>query len=365
MSDSKTAVIWGVTGQDGLYLSSFLLKKGYEVIGVHRRSSSDNTSRLAEVKEHENFYLVEGDILDTSSINEILTEYQPDEVYNLAAQSHVATSFKQPVFTFQVNAVGVLNILEGIRLVSPQSKFYQASTSEMFGNNYSIHRPWINEQDWLTLKPEEREIKVQHELTRFAPRSPYAAAKMAAHNLCFTYRESYGLFTCCGILFNHESEQRGLNFVTRKVSSYVASLVARRWRELGREGWRNQVYRADEVAPLALGNLDSRRDWGHAEDYVEAMWMMLQQEKPDDYVVCTGETHSIRDLLDAAFGHVGITDWSEYVYQDPEFYRPAEVDYLCGSSAKAKSVLGWEPKVSFKELVERMVDHDIQEAQTN
>jgi len=353
METIKTALIFGVTGQDGLYLSLLLLEKGYEVVGVHRRSSTDNTQRLEEVKRHENFTLVEGDILDTTSVSEIIGGLQPDEIYNLAAQSHVATSFKQPAFTFQVDAVGVLNILESIRLFSPQSKFYQASTSEMFGNNCS-------DLETNPMSGYAPAMRWQDEGTPFAPRSPYAVAKMAAHNLCFTYRESYGLFTCCGILFNHESEQRGLNFVTRKVSNYVAGLVARRWREMGRVGWRNQCYRADEVDPLALGNLDSRRDWGHAEDYVYAMWLMLQQEKPDDYVVATGETRSIRDLLDAAFGYVGIEDWSAYVYQDPEFYRPAEVDYLCGNPEKAKRVLGWEPKVTFQELVERMVDFDVE-----
>lgn len=381
--EEKTAIIFGVTGQDGSYLSSFLLEKGYTVVGVVRRASTDNTGRLGLHKEHDNFILEEGDILDPGSVNEVIGNYQPAEVYNLAAQSHVATSFKQPAFTFQVNAVGVLNILEAIRGLSPDSRLYQASTSEMFGNNYSqryLHsneigcinlafppNNWHLEDSQLT----EEELKVrymnrrkyQDEETPFSPRSPYAVAKMAAHNLCFTYRQSYNIFASCGILFNHESEVRGKNFVTRKISSYVAGLVNRRWFEMGSPHMKCRCFGPNEVESLALGNLDSKRDWGHAEDYVRAMWMMLQQDKPDDFVVATGKAHSVRQFLDEAFGYVGITDWAPYVFQDPEFYRPAEVDFLLGDATKAKKVLGWTPEISFKELVERMVENDIREAQ--
>lgn len=354
----KTAVIFGATGQDGSYLSSLLLDKDYEVIAVSRRASTDNTERLSDVKEDPCFSLVEGDILDPSSVNTIIKEFEPDEVYNLAAQSHVGTSFRQPAFTFQVNAVGVLNCLEAIRTLSPDSKFYQASTSELFGSNFTEKPNYKNEIEYLKLPINEKTIKVQNEKTAFAPRSPYAVAKMAAHQLCYTYRESYGIFASCGILFNHESEKRGLNFVTRKVTNYVSGLIARRWREMGMAGWRTQTYGLGEVEQLGLGNLDARRDWGHAEDYVRAMWLMLQQDEPDDFVVATGKTYSIRDLLDESFGYVGITDWSEYVYEDPQFLRPADVEYLCGDATKAKNVLGWEPQVSFKQLVHRMVDYD-------
>ena len=346
MENSKTAVIFGVTGQDGCHLSDFLLHKDYNVVGVARRSSTDNTIRLEEIKDHENFKLVEGDVLDPSSINSTIHEHEPDEVYNLAAQSHVGTSFEQPSLTFQTNAIGVLNILETIRTTKPDTKFYQASTSEIFGNNYSL---------------DSQKTKFQDEQTPFAPCSPYAVAKEAAHRLVFTYRESYGLHASAGILFNHEGPNRGEKFVTRKITKYVGSLVHRSWNEMGHTEKIYDVLQPDEVDPLLLGNLDTRRDWGYAGDYVRAMWLMLQQDKPDDYVISTGKTHSIRQFLSAAFGYIGI-DWDDYVKIDQRFYRPADVDLLCGCSDKAKKVLGWKPKVDFEELVKKMVEHDIQEA---
>jgi len=361
MSENKRAIIFGATGQDGSYLSSFLLDKVYEVVAVTRRTSTDNTQRLGAVKEADGFELVEGDLLDPSSVSQIINYSQPDEIYNLAAQSHVGTSFKQPSFTFQVNAVGVLNILEAVRNTSPHSKVYQASTSEMFGDNFTTYPTEADEiiTESVYLHDDPKFQKFQNEETAFAPRSPYAVAKMAAHNLCHTYRESYDVFTSCGILFNHESELRGKEFVTRKITGYVSTLVTKAYHEMGRKEPIFHTKGPDEVEHLGLGNLDARRDWGHAEDYVRAMWLMLQQDKPDDYVISTGKTYSVRQFLDAAFGYVGIADWEPYVYQDERFFRPAEVEYLLGNSDKAKRELGWEPEVTFQQLVERMIDYDI------
>ena len=312
------ALITGITGQDGSYLAEFLLEQGYEVIGMVRRTSTVNFSRIQHIQDK--VTLISGDLLDQGSLISILQEHQPDEVYNLAAQSFVPTSWKQPVFTGDVTALGVTRVLEAIRTVDESIRFYQASSSEMFGK--------------------VREVP-QKETTPFYPRSPYGVAKVYGHWITVNYRESYGLHATSGILFNHESPRRGLEFVTRKVTYGVAKI------KLGLD---------DE---LRLGNLDARRDWGYALDYVRAMWMMLQQPKPDDYVIATGETHSIRELCEEAFGHVDL-DWQEFVQQDPRFMRPAEVDLLVGDASKAGKALGWEPQVTFRDLVRLMVDADIE-----
>jgi GDPmannose 4,6-dehydratase len=313
-----TAIVTGVTGQDGSYLADFLLTKGYRVVGMVRRSSTVTFGRIEHIQD--DIEIIQGDLHDQSSLVSVIEEYSPDEVYNLAAQSFVPTSWKQPVLTGEVTALGVTRMLEAIRLVKPDTRFYQASSSEMFGK--------------------VREVP-QTEATPFYPRSPYGVAKVYGHWITVNYRESYNLFACSGILFNHESPRRGLEFVTRKITHGVARI------KLGL---------TDE---LRLGNLDSRRDWGFAGDYVEAMWMMLQQDQPDDYVVCTGETHSVREFCEAAFGHVGL-NYEDYVIQDPRFYRPAEVDLLVGDPAKAYQKIGWQPKVSLDKLVQMMVDADLQ-----
>ena len=280
--------------------------------------------------------IIEGDITDAFSVSNVIKEEEPDEIYNLAAQSHVGTRFKQPSLTWDVTAGGVLNILEAIRYSGRKNdiKFYQASSSEMFGKNYNLREGFAEM------------IKYQDEKTPFMPQSPYAIAKLAAHHLVRNYRDSYGIFACSGILFNHESERRGEKFVTRKITKWIGEFVASGMDK--------------DFPALRLGNLDAKRDWGHAEDYVRGMWEMVQHETPNDYVVATGETHSVREFLDIAFRHIGIDDWDDFVVIDPEFYRPAEVDYLLGIPAKAKRVLGWEPEISFQQLVERMVDSDVE-----
>ena len=330
------AIIFGITGQDGSHLADLLLGKGYQVVGVCRRSSTDNTQRISHILKNEKLQLIQGDITDAHSINKILKEHADvDEIYNLAAQSHVAVSFKQPALIWDITGKGCLNILESI--VSNELlgvRFYQASSSEMFGRNYDT-------RDCLTTVAE----KYQNEETKFMPQSPYAIAKCAAHHLTRLFREGYGLHSSAGILFNHEGPRRGETFVTRKITKWIGDFV-----KSGRD---------PEFPKLRLGNLEAFRDWGYAGDYVEAMWMMLQQDCPEDYVICTGETHTIREFLDVAFKHVDIDDWSEYVVQDPEFYRPAEVDYLRGDSTKANQKLGWKPRHSFDDLVKMMVDHDI------
>jgi GDPmannose 4,6-dehydratase len=313
----KTALITGVTGQDGSYLAEWLMEQGYRVVGVVRRSSTENFERIAHIKDR--IELTQADLLDQYSLIEALQKYQPDEIYNLAAQSFVPTSWNQPVLTGEFTALGVTRMLEAVRLVTPEAKFYQASSSEMFGK--------------------VRETP-QTEATPFYPRSPYGVAKVYGHYITVNYRESYNLFAVSGILFNHTSPRRGYEFVTRKVSNGVARIKL----GLDRE--------------IRMGNLDSRRDWGFAGDYVEAMWRMLQQDTPDDYVIASGETHSIRELVEIAFSHVGL-DWQQYVIQDPAFYRPAEVDLLVGDASKAKRELGWQPTVSFTELVKMMVDSDL------
>jgi len=312
------ALITGVTGQDGSYLAEFLLEKEYEIVGMVRRSSTVNFSRIRHIQDQ--IVLASGDLLDQGSLISVIREHQPDEVYNLAAQSFVPTSWQQPVFTGGVTGLGVTRMLEAVRTVDESIRFYQASSSEMFGK--------------------VREVP-QNEDTPLYPRSPYGVAKVYGHWITINYRESYGLHATSGILFNHTSPRRGLEFVLRKITHGVAKI------KLGLDG------------ELRLGNLDSCRDIGFAGDYVEAMWLMLQQPAPDDYVVATEETHSIREMCEAAFGYVDL-DWQEYVKQDPRFMRPAEVDLLVGDASKARQVLGWKPKVSFRELVQMMVDNDLE-----
>jgi len=327
---NKVAIVTGATGQDGSYISELLLDKGYTVVALRRRSSSEKgLERIQHLLNNDNFKLVEADITDSGCVNNLIQEYRPHEVYNLAAQSHVGTSFKQPSYTSQVNLQGPINFLEAIRLLSPSTKFYQASTSEMFGKNYE----------------QMGDTKYQRETTAFVPQSPYAVAKLAAHEMVRIYRDSYGLFACCGILFNHESERRGENFVTRKITKWIGEFVAS-----GQD---------EDFPALRLGNLDAHRDWGHAQDYVEAMYLMLQQDEPEDYVIATSETHSVREFLTEAFNEIGITNFEPYVVIDPEFYRPCEVDWLLGHTGKARQQLDWRPKVSFQELVQRMVRSDI------
>lgn len=314
----KTAVITGITGQDGSYLAELLLKKGYKVYGLRRRTSSLNFGHCGHLIGKIEFMYA--DMEDLPSLILAIKKAQPDEVYNLAAQSFVQTSWEQPIVTGKINALGVTNILEALRIVKPDCRFYQASTSEMFGKVAEIP---------------------QTETTPFHPRSPYGVAKVYGHFITINYRESYDMYACCGILFNHESPRRGIEFVTRKVSQAVAKITL---------GQQKEVF---------LGNLDSKRDWGYAGDYVKAMWLMLNQEKPDDFVIATGETHTIREMCDVAFNYVGL-DYHDYVKVDPKFFRPAEVEILLGSPQKAKKQLDWQPKVSFKELIEMMVESDLQ-----
>jgi GDPmannose 4,6-dehydratase len=315
---TKTALITGITGQDGSYLAELLLEKGYEVLGMVRRTSTVNFDRIKHIQQ--DIELVTGDLLDQLSLISILQQHRPDEVYNLAAQSFVPTSWNQPVLTGEFTALGVTRMLEAVRLVDPKIRFYQASSSEMFGKVLQVP---------------------QTESTPFYPRSPYGVAKVYGHYITVNYRESYDLFACSGILFNHESPRRGLEFVPRKVSYGVARIKHGLERE------------------LRLGNLDAQRDWGYAGDYVKAMWMMLQADEPDDYVIATGETHTVRELVELAFEHAGL-DWREHVVVDSRFLRAAEVDLLVGDYGKARRNLGWEPTTNFKELVRMMVDADIE-----
>ena len=311
------ALITGITGQDGSYLAEFLLEHGYEVIGMVRRTSTTNFDRIRDFQDR--VTIVQGDLLDQVSLINLLQEHRPEEVYNLAAQSFVPTSFTQPVLTGEFTALGVTRILDAVRIADRSIRFYQASSSEMFGKVQEVP---------------------QRETTPFYPRSPYGAAKVYGHWITVNYRESYNLFACSGILFNHESPRRGLEFVTRKITHAVARI------KLGLQ---------DE---LRLGNLEARRDWGFAPDYVRAMYLMLQQDHPDDYVVATGETHSVREFCQVAFDHVGL-DWEKHVVVDPKFYRPAEVDLLVGDPGKARRILGWEPSVTFADLARIMVDADL------
>jgi len=327
----KTAIIYGVTGQDGSYLSELLLSKQYTVYGITRRTSVPNTVRISHLLTQKQFHLTQGDVTDSGSIYRLLNEIEPDEVYNLAAQSHVGTSFDQPKLTWDVTALGCLNILEVIRSMGNPPRFYQASSSEMFGDQYNLYG----------------KEKYQDEQTKFNPQSPYGIAKLAAHHSVRLYRDSYGIFACGGILFNHESERRGESFVTRKISRYVANLY-----------WATQ--RGRSIPNLQLGNLFAKRDWGHAEDYVKAMWLMLQQEEPRDFVIATGKTYSIEDYLKEAFQCININEYINYVEINDSLLRPSEVPYLKGFARKAKTRLDWKPEISFKELVNRMVKHDIQ-----
>jgi GDPmannose 4,6-dehydratase len=329
MVQNKRALITGVTGQDGSYLSEFLLKQGYEVHGIIRRTSTFNTDRIDHIyedphKEGARLLLHYGDLTDGTTLRRILEEVQPIEIYNLGAQSHVRVSFDSPEYTVDTVGMGTLRLLEAIRdyqhRTEIQVKFYQAGSSEMYGLVQAVP---------------------QDEKTPFYPRSPYACAKLYAHWQTVNYRESYGLFACNGILFNHESPRRGQTFVTRKITSAVAQIL------LGKQ------------KKLYMGNLDAKRDWGYAKDYVRAMWLMLQQDQPDDYVIATGETHSVREFLDLAFGHVNL-NWEDYVEFDDRYLRPAEVELLIGDSTKARQKLGWEPSVTFRELVALMVEADLQ-----
>jgi GDPmannose 4,6-dehydratase len=315
----KKALITGITGQDGSYLADWLLEKGYEVHGLVRRSSTENFERIAHIQER--VHLHQADLLDQRSLISAVEQAQPDEVYNLAAMSFVPTSWQQPILTADFTAVGVTRVLEAVRLLNPKGiRFYQASSSEMFGRVQEVP---------------------QRETTPFYPRSPYGVSKVYGHFITVNYRESYGMFCCSGILFNHESPRRGRQFVTHKVTDAAARI---------KQGLQKE---------LRLGNLEARRDWGYAGDYVKAMWLMLQQPQPDDFVIATGETHSVRQLVEIAFDAVGL-DWQRYVVHDPALVRPAEVDSLIGDASKARHLLGWKPEVNFKELIRRMVDADLE-----
>jgi GDPmannose 4,6-dehydratase len=325
---TKRALITGITGQDGSFLTELLLEKGYEVYGIIRRSSSFNTDRIDHLYQdpHETgtrLRLVYGDLNDSSSLNTLIRQIQPGEIYNLGAQSHVRVSFDVPEYTGEVTGLGTVRLLEAIREAGISPKFYQASSSELYGK--VVETP-------------------QKETTPFYPRSPYACAKAYAYWITVNYRESYQMFACNGILFNHESERRGETFVSRKITRAATRIKL---------GLQQKLY---------MGNIDARRDWGHARDYVEAMWLMMQAEQPDDYVIATGETHSVREFLEESFGYLGL-DWEKYVEIDPRYFRPAEVDLLLGDPTKARTILGWEPKVSFKELVKIMVESDMKLAE--
>ncbi|MEK7618589.1 MAG: GDP-mannose 4,6-dehydratase [Patescibacteria group bacterium] len=324
----KKAFITGITGQDGSYLAEFLLAKGYEVHGIMRRASIFNTERIEPIyqdphESHRRLFLHYGDLSDASNLNQLIKSVKPNEIYNLGAQSHVKVSFEIPEYTANIDALGTLRLLDAVRESGEDTKIYQAGSSEMFGD--ALGTP-------------------QNETTPFNPVSPYAAAKVFAHHISKIYREGYGMFIANGILFNHESPRRGKTFVTRKITTGIAGILA------------------GKQAKIYLGNLDAKRDWGYAPEYVEAMWLMLQQDKPDDFVIATGETHSIREFLDQAFGLANMSDWRKYIGVDPKYYRPVEVNLLKGDYGKAKKILGWEPKVKFKELVKIMLEADLKEA---
>jgi GDPmannose 4,6-dehydratase len=355
----KSAIIFGITGQDGSHLADLLLEKNYKVIGVKRRSSTDNTQRIHHIITNPNFRLIEGDITDSYSVVNILkSNPSVDEIYNLAAQSHVGTSFKQPGLTWDITGKGCINILQCIvDLGMFSSRFYQASSSEMFGSSYNISRDGLKYQD---------------EDTKFLPQSPYAIAKCAAHYAVRLFREAYNLHASAGILFNHEGPRRGENFVTKKITKWIADFKV--WMDDNNldpdklsfdEDYIYGVNTRLSFAKLRLGNLDAYRDWGFAGDYVEAMWLMLQQEYPDDYVICTGKTHTVRDFLDKSFKYIGINSWSNYVVSDNNLYRPAEVDYLRGDNTKALTKLGWEPRLDLNSLVSLMIDCDINDKLSN
>lgn len=326
----KSALITGTTGQDGSYLSEFLLDKGYFVYGLIRRSSVDTTERITQFQKHPRFELVEGDITDSSCMNRLISGIKPDEVYNLAAMSHVGVSFDQPITTCHIDALGPLHILEAIRQFSPDSRFYQASTSELFGDT---------------------DVAPQSEITPMVPNSPYAVAKLYAHHTVGLYRRAYGIYACAGILFNHESERRGEAFVTRKITLYVSML--QNWMDTNDGFPRSGV----DVDPLFLGNIEAKRDWSHALDMVNGMWLMMQQDTPDDYVLGSGDTHSVREFLEVAFGTIGL-NYKDYVKINPKFYRPVDVNLLHADATKAQNALGWKPVISFGEMIDRMVQSD-------
>lgn len=356
----KNAIVFGVTGQDGSHLADLLLEKDYEVLGVARRSSTDTSERIKHLKNNDRFKLVEGDITDSSSVLNVIKSYEyVDEIYNLAAQSHVGTSFKQPGLTWDITGKGCMNILQAIvDLERYETRFYQASSSEMFGDSYDI---------------DIHNNKYQNENTRLLPQSPYAIAKCAAHYAVRLYREAYGLHASAGILFNHEGPRRGDNFVTKKITNWIVDFMV--WMQnnklkltdINADG--DYIYGRTldvHIPKLRLGNLEAFRDWGYAGDYVEAMWLMLQQDRPDDYVICTGKTYTIRNFLDRAFTYaLNTNEWSDFVVIDQNFYRPAEVDYLRGDSSKAQKKLGWIPKHDLNDLVSLMIDSRLNEKLQN
>lgn len=325
----KTALISGITGQDGSYLAEYLLALNYNVVGLHRRASSNNFSRIANIITHPKFLLKEFDLTDPYNCVNLIRDHRPAEFYNLAAQSHVATSFQQPSTTFEINSTGFINILEAVRILKIPTKIYQASTSEMFGRNYST---------------DAQGNKFQNENTRMLPQSPYACSKLAAHHMAQIYRSSYDMFVCSGILFNHESPRRGENFVTRKITTYIAKLV-------------NNLIPKD--TKLKLGNILSYRDWGHAKDYIQSMHQMLNYHTPDDYVIATGETHTVQEFLEASFGLVNL-NYNDHIEIDPQLYRPCEVAYLKGDSTKAQNTIKWKPEYNFQKLVANMVYSDLE-----
>jgi GDPmannose 4,6-dehydratase len=340
----KTALITGIRGQDASYLSELLLDKGYRVVGLERRSSSPDYSNIESIKDHENFIIEQGDITDFGSLTRVLKDYQPDEFYNLAAQSFVGAAWDQAIATCEINFMGTCNCLEAIRLISPHTKFFQASTSEVYGD--------VQEN-------------VQDENTLARPRSPYSAAKYGAESLIKVYKESYGMFTCFARSFNHESPRRGKQFVTRTITSAIGEMLKKTsdvFYEYGKLLDANAILingvEDGIIQPIRLGNLDAKRDWSHAKDVVRGIYLMLQQDEPDDYVFASGTTRSVRDFLDVAFGYVGVQDWSKLVVVDPKFYRPADVNLLCGDYTKAKNKLGWKPEISFERLVQEMIIHD-------
>ncbi len=334
----KKAIIFGCTGQDGSYLSEFLLENNYEVIGVARRSSVNNLGRLTNVLENKNFKLVEGDLTDPTGIFKLIRLHQADEIYNLAAMSHVAISFEEPVTTMEIDAMGPLYILEAINQTSKHTKMYQASSSELFGN--TSERP-------------------QNEDTRLCPVSPYGVAKLAAHNFIGLYRECYGIFACAGILYNHESKRRGANFVTRKITKYVAEVM-----KFKNDNGRLPDPNKNEISFLEMGNINASRDWSHAKDMVRGMWMMLRQDEPRDFVLSSGRTHTVKQFLEFAFNFTG-ADYSKYVVISEKYYRPLDVNYLLGDCSRAKNILGWNLEISLEEMIHEMIDNDLNLLENN
>lgn len=365
MNNMKTAIITGCPGQDAYYLINLLLEKNYKVIGTYRYSSTNFERRFEGYPPtNQNLQYICCDITDPSGVNLLVNRFKPDEIYNLAAASHVGESFKNPTSVFNINCGAVINWLEAIRNISPNTKFYQASTSELFGSNFL-------ENVYPHYGSGRIKEKFQDESTPFSPNSPYAAAKLAAHNMVRIYRDSYNIFACAGILFNHESERRGENFVTRKITKWIGEFI--RWKNnidddfgyyrigddyIGFCELKTNVSK-NKFPRLRLGNVDAVRDWSHAKDMVYGMWLMLQQEKPDDFVLASGKGYSVRDFLQEAFSYIGIKDYNNYWVIDSEFFRPCEVEYLQGCANKAKNILGWEPKINFKELVKLMVENDL------